>query len=168
MGEATMGDQGTRGGHPASGIEELRALCAAGGFWRLAPEWVPREGYSAPTHDVLKSVEAGLLEAVRSVRGGTADTALCGPVLEPVPVPVDGCRICAAAANGRASVSAFGGAGSVRNFNDIIARHPHRSLPQRKGTGITVGSPEVESAAMSRIRPLLHEENRRARGGLPR
>ncbi|MEC4018458.1 hypothetical protein [Streptomyces sp. H27-D2] len=39
---------------------ELAALIDAGGFWRLAPEWVPRAGYATPTPDLLRDVEAGL------------------------------------------------------------------------------------------------------------
>ncbi|WP_371800867.1 hypothetical protein OHA38_20300 [Streptomyces sp. NBC_01732] len=44
-----------------SDADQLAALIDAGGFWRLAPEWLPRSGYVAPTRDVLKDVEAGLL-----------------------------------------------------------------------------------------------------------
>ncbi|MFJ1600956.1 hypothetical protein [Streptomyces sp. NPDC088261] len=39
---------------------ELAALIDAGGFWRLAPEWVPRTGYAEPTPALLRDVEAGL------------------------------------------------------------------------------------------------------------
>ncbi|MGW4199447.1 hypothetical protein [Streptomyces sp. NPDC004726] len=42
------------------GIDELVALLRGGGFWRLAPEWVPRGGYAAPTPEVLRAVEEGL------------------------------------------------------------------------------------------------------------
>ncbi|WP_369390818.1 hypothetical protein AB5J72_26560 [Streptomyces sp. CG1] len=45
---------------PANDVAELEALIAAGGFWRLAPDWVPRAGYAAPTRAVLRDVEAGL------------------------------------------------------------------------------------------------------------
>ncbi|WP_405398473.1 hypothetical protein [Streptomyces microflavus] len=40
--------------------DELAALIEAGGFWRLAPEWLPRTGYAKPSRAVLKDVEAGL------------------------------------------------------------------------------------------------------------
>lgn len=43
-----------------SDADELAALIEAGGFWRLAPDWVPRGGYAGPSRDVLKGVEAGL------------------------------------------------------------------------------------------------------------
>ncbi|MGA4839927.1 hypothetical protein [Streptomyces sp. G45] len=39
---------------------ELEAVIRAGGFWRLAPSWVPRGGYATPTPDCLRAVEAGL------------------------------------------------------------------------------------------------------------
>jgi hypothetical protein len=45
---------------PADDVAELAALIAAGGFWRLAPEWLPRYGYAKPTPDTLRAVEAGL------------------------------------------------------------------------------------------------------------
>lgn len=38
----------------------LAALVADGGFWRLAPAWVPRTGYAPPTKDLLRDVIAGL------------------------------------------------------------------------------------------------------------
>ncbi|KUN00600.1 hypothetical protein AQI95_34405 [Streptomyces yokosukanensis] len=45
---------------PADDVAELEALIAAGGFWRLAPDWVPRGGYSMPTLAVLRVAENGL------------------------------------------------------------------------------------------------------------
>ncbi|TFI28684.1 hypothetical protein [Streptomyces sp. 4R-3d] len=39
---------------------EMEALIDAGAFWRLAPEWVPRDGYAAPSPAVLRELEAGL------------------------------------------------------------------------------------------------------------
>ncbi len=42
------------------GSDELAALIAAEGFWRLVPDWVPRTGYAAPTPALLRAVEAGL------------------------------------------------------------------------------------------------------------
>ncbi|NDZ81290.1 hypothetical protein G3I19_22705 [Streptomyces sp. SID10853] len=39
---------------------QLADLVAAGGFWRLAPAWVPRTGYAPPTKDLLRDVIAGL------------------------------------------------------------------------------------------------------------
>ncbi|MEU3917132.1 hypothetical protein [Streptomyces sp. NPDC029004] len=47
-------------GAPADDVAELAALIEVGGFWRLAPEWVPRDGYATPTPDTLRAVEAGL------------------------------------------------------------------------------------------------------------
>lgn len=41
-------------------VDKLAALVRAGGFWSLAPEWVPRTGYAVPTSLVLRDVEAGL------------------------------------------------------------------------------------------------------------
>lgn len=41
-------------------VDELAALIEVGGFWRFAPDWVPRTGYAEPTPDILKAVEAGL------------------------------------------------------------------------------------------------------------
>lgn len=40
---------------------ELEALVRAGGFWRLAPSWLPRAGYTATTPAVLRDVETGLI-----------------------------------------------------------------------------------------------------------
>ncbi|MCB5179518.1 hypothetical protein [Streptomyces antimicrobicus] len=41
--------------------EELAALIEKGGFWNLAPDWVPRAGYLAnPPKSVLRRVETGL------------------------------------------------------------------------------------------------------------
>lgn len=53
-------DQAPQSPQPTDEVDELAALIEAGGFWRLAPEWVPRTGYAEPTRDVLKDVEAGL------------------------------------------------------------------------------------------------------------
>ncbi|MFD9868836.1 hypothetical protein ACFXI8_04275 [Streptomyces niveus] len=39
---------------------EMQALIDAGAFWRLAPEWVPRDGYATPSLAVLRELEAGL------------------------------------------------------------------------------------------------------------
>ncbi|SCG00293.1 hypothetical protein GA0115259_106914 [Streptomyces sp. MnatMP-M17] len=39
----------------------LCALIAAGGYWGLAPDWVPRVGYTVPAQAVLRRVETGLL-----------------------------------------------------------------------------------------------------------
>ncbi|WP_405675937.1 hypothetical protein OG292_12730 [Streptomyces sp. NBC_01511] len=39
---------------------EMDALIGAGAFWRLAPEWVPRDGYATPSPAVLRELEAGL------------------------------------------------------------------------------------------------------------
>ncbi|MGA5409137.1 hypothetical protein ACPCSC_17955 [Streptomyces lavendulocolor] len=43
--------------------DDLAALIESGGFWRLAPEWVPRTGYADHvSRDTLKAIEAGLRE----------------------------------------------------------------------------------------------------------
>ncbi|MEU0524198.1 hypothetical protein [Streptomyces niveus] len=39
---------------------EMQALIDGGAFWRLAPEWVPRDGYATPSLAVLRELEAGL------------------------------------------------------------------------------------------------------------
>ncbi|MFH8564240.1 hypothetical protein [Streptomyces sp. NPDC017988] len=41
-------------------VDELATLIQAGGFWRLAPEWVPRSGYAPPIRPVLLRVRDGL------------------------------------------------------------------------------------------------------------
>lgn len=46
--------------HETDDLAELVALIQAGGFWRLAPEWVPRSGYVMPTRPVLLAVRDGL------------------------------------------------------------------------------------------------------------
>jgi hypothetical protein len=58
----------------------------------------------------------------------SADADTAPAVLEPVlePVPVDGCRICIAARNGRESSRGWGTPTGISHFNDIIAAHPHR------------------------------------------
>lgn len=38
----------------------MEALIDAGAFWRLAPEWVPRDGYATPSAALLRELEAGL------------------------------------------------------------------------------------------------------------
>ncbi|MFD9484270.1 hypothetical protein ACFWBX_09730 [Streptomyces sp. NPDC059991] len=45
---------------PRDDVAELVATIEAGGFWRLAPKWVPRGGYTPPNHDVLMAALAGL------------------------------------------------------------------------------------------------------------
>ncbi|MFJ2110949.1 hypothetical protein ACIOEX_03315 [Streptomyces sp. NPDC087850] len=49
--------------HRAAGdADELHALIAAGGFWRLAPDWVPRTGYTGvPGAEGLRRIADGLL-----------------------------------------------------------------------------------------------------------
>ncbi|MFC9651435.1 hypothetical protein [Streptomyces sp. NPDC056937] len=54
----------------------------------------------------------------------TTTPAVHVPLLEPV--PVDGCRICRAAVNGRETAHERGSAGSIREFNKIVEQHPHR------------------------------------------
>ncbi|RDG35336.1 hypothetical protein DVH02_25795 [Streptomyces corynorhini] len=43
-----MDDQGTPATAPSSDADQLYELIRAGGFWRLAPDWVPRTGYTVP------------------------------------------------------------------------------------------------------------------------
>lgn len=51
---------------PAAGndVDGLMSLIEAGSFWRLAPEWVPRTGYSKATPQILRAVEAGLMRMI--------------------------------------------------------------------------------------------------------
>lgn len=51
---------------------EMDALVEAGVFWRLAPAWVPREGYVVPSPAALRELEAGL----RQLRRGSVNEAL--------------------------------------------------------------------------------------------
>lgn len=53
------------------------------------------------------------------------------PTLEPV--PVEGCRICTAAANGRKSAWNLGSERGARRFSDIISQHPHRRATDARG-----------------------------------
>ncbi|MYZ36507.1 MULTISPECIES: hypothetical protein [unclassified Streptomyces] len=39
----------------------LHALFAAGGYWGLTPDWVPRGGYATPCRNVLRRLETALL-----------------------------------------------------------------------------------------------------------
>ncbi|MEV7678830.1 hypothetical protein AB0O64_09795 [Streptomyces sp. NPDC088341] len=41
--------------------DTLCAFFAAGGFWGLAPDWLPRIGYTLLTRAVLRRVETGLM-----------------------------------------------------------------------------------------------------------
>nr|WSZ96388.1 hypothetical protein OH820_12620 [Streptomyces sp. NBC_00857] len=45
---------------PAADTDDMAAPLTLGGFWRLAPDWVPRDGYAWPTAALLRDVEAGL------------------------------------------------------------------------------------------------------------
>lgn len=45
----------------ADDVAELEAFASGGGFWRLAPEWVPRMGYVASSPGLLAAVRDGLL-----------------------------------------------------------------------------------------------------------
>lgn len=47
-----------------SDAEQLESLIEAGGLWRLAPDWLPRDGYAEPTRPVMSRVEAGLRRLV--------------------------------------------------------------------------------------------------------
>ncbi len=40
-------------------LAELERAIAAGGFWRLAPDWCPRE-YVEPTRELIERVRNGL------------------------------------------------------------------------------------------------------------
>ena len=44
---------------PADDVAELEALIERGGFWRLAPERVPRSGHAEATPELPCDVEAG-------------------------------------------------------------------------------------------------------------
>lgn len=55
-------DHGLPADQRARDADQLAALIEAGGFWRLAQEWVPRTGHATPTRQVVKDVEAGLLQ----------------------------------------------------------------------------------------------------------
>lgn len=51
---------------PSSGriyrdADELHTLVRAGGFWGIAPDWVPRGGYATPTRLLLNRVALRLL-----------------------------------------------------------------------------------------------------------
>ncbi|MFD3464815.1 hypothetical protein ACFWWM_00305 [Streptomyces sp. NPDC058682] len=46
-------------------VEELAALIDAGGFWNMAPEWVPRTGYLT---DPPKAVLEDIMDALGSLR----------------------------------------------------------------------------------------------------
>lgn len=53
----------TRGEVRPDGVgsaSDMDTLIEAGAFWRLVPEWVPRDGYTTPSPAVLREVEAGL------------------------------------------------------------------------------------------------------------
>ncbi|MFJ8388336.1 hypothetical protein ACIQ9Q_28210 [Streptomyces sp. NPDC094438] len=54
-----MSDQETAPAAPADDVAELSALIADGGFWRLAPDWVPCT-FAPPTSETLRAAEAGL------------------------------------------------------------------------------------------------------------
>ncbi|MFJ2212750.1 hypothetical protein ACIQVO_17875 [Streptomyces sp. NPDC101062] len=41
--------------------DELHALIKAGGFWGLAPDWVPRTGYTVPGKAMLYRMSLRLL-----------------------------------------------------------------------------------------------------------
>ncbi|MFD6970598.1 hypothetical protein [Streptomyces sp. NPDC059949] len=46
-------------------VEDLANLINAGGFWNMAPEWVPRTGYLAnPSKAVLEDI----MDALESLR----------------------------------------------------------------------------------------------------
>ncbi|MEV0279371.1 hypothetical protein AB0I22_23695 [Streptomyces sp. NPDC050610] len=40
-------------------LAELERAIVAGGFWRLAPDWLPRE-YAEPTRELTERVRNGL------------------------------------------------------------------------------------------------------------
>ncbi|MFF3159461.1 hypothetical protein [Streptomyces sp. NPDC057910] len=44
----------------ADDVAALVALIEAGGFWRLTPEWWPRDVDRSPDPATLRAVEAGL------------------------------------------------------------------------------------------------------------
>ncbi|MEV0265845.1 hypothetical protein AB0I49_31550 [Streptomyces sp. NPDC050617] len=44
---------------PEGDVEALYELIRAGGFWRIAPDWVPRH-YAEPTRELTERVRHGL------------------------------------------------------------------------------------------------------------
>ncbi|OYP17332.1 hypothetical protein CFC35_24855 [Streptomyces sp. FBKL.4005] len=66
------------------------------------------------------------------------------PLLEPV--PVEGCRICAALARGRTAARLCRSPVSVQNYNDQIRHHPHRRATDWKGPQ----SDQLDTAPVSR------------------
>ncbi|MFH8587259.1 hypothetical protein ACH4GP_23145 [Streptomyces celluloflavus] len=48
--------------------------------------------------------------------------------------PVDGCRICYAAVQGRAAAWKRGDNRGVQNYNEMIWQHPHQRATDRRGT----------------------------------
>ncbi|MEV0277746.1 hypothetical protein AB0I22_15395 [Streptomyces sp. NPDC050610] len=54
-----MAEQAPESPEPDSDAEALYALIAAGGFWRIAPDWVPRQ-YAEPTRELTDRVRHGL------------------------------------------------------------------------------------------------------------
>jgi hypothetical protein len=56
-----MDDPGTAATTLRNDAEQLYELIRAGGFWGLAPGWVPRGVYAAPTRGLLRRVALRLL-----------------------------------------------------------------------------------------------------------
>lgn len=57
------------------------------------------------------------------------------------PVPVEGCRICLAAANRRSASRCRGDMVGIRNFNDMIRQHPHRRATDGRGAEVNADYP---------------------------
>ncbi|MFG2716815.1 hypothetical protein ACGFW5_00685 [Streptomyces sp. NPDC048416] len=99
--------------------EEPDALVAAGGFWRLVPDGVPRGPYALPSLDVLTAALAGLQRRLEAVSSPMEYM----PWLEPVPMP--GCTVCARASRERARAHMAGDCGAVARATERIRQHPH-------------------------------------------
>ena len=56
-----MDDPGTAATAPSNDADRLYELIRAGGYYGLAPDWVPRGGYAMPTRLLLNRVALGLL-----------------------------------------------------------------------------------------------------------
>ncbi len=56
-------DQASDIPHPRADTEALYELIRAGGFWRLGPDWVPRQ-YVEPDRELMERVRHGLRRMV--------------------------------------------------------------------------------------------------------
>ncbi|MFJ8334735.1 hypothetical protein [Streptomyces sp. NPDC094437] len=72
------------------------------------------------------------------------------------PVPVDGCRICEAAVEGRELAHERGLTWTAGELNAIITQHPHRRGVDK---ALVATDDRSFSAVMRRVRPLVEEAN---------